>query len=131
MGWLGAAGAASAAPALWKVSDADSEIYLFGNLHALNPAAKWRTPAYDLDGMARSRRSRQRRAGALEGLRRRFRNLPVRQPARAEPGREMADAGLRSRWDGSEPPEPPAPRRRSGRSPTPIPKSTCSATCTR
>lgn len=47
MGWLTAAGAASAAPALWKVSDADSEIYLFGTLHALNPATRWRTPAYD------------------------------------------------------------------------------------
>ena len=46
-GWVGAAGAASAAPALWKVSDADSEIYLFGTLHALTPGAKWRTPAYD------------------------------------------------------------------------------------
>lgn len=46
IGWLGA-GAASAAPALWKVSDADSEVYLFGTLHALNPAANWRTPAYD------------------------------------------------------------------------------------
>jgi uncharacterized protein YbaP (TraB family) len=48
MGWFGAAGAAGAAPALWKVSDADSEIYLFGTLHALNPATKWRTPAYDV-----------------------------------------------------------------------------------
>ncbi len=44
---VGAAGAAGAAPALWKVADADSEIYLFGTLHALSPAAKWRTPAYD------------------------------------------------------------------------------------
>lgn len=44
---VGAAGAAGAAPALWKVSDADSEIYLFGTLHALSPTARWRTPAYD------------------------------------------------------------------------------------
>ncbi|MGA0607763.1 TraB/GumN family protein [Phenylobacterium sp. VNQ135] len=44
---VGAAGAAGAAPALWKISDANSEIYLFGTLHALSPAAKWRTPAYD------------------------------------------------------------------------------------
>jgi len=44
---VGAAGAAGAAPALWKVADADSEIYLFGTLHALSPGAKWRTPAYD------------------------------------------------------------------------------------
>lgn len=44
---VGAAGAAGAAPALWKVADADSEIYLFGTLHALSPTARWRTPAYD------------------------------------------------------------------------------------
>jgi uncharacterized protein YbaP (TraB family) len=44
---LGAAGAADAAPALWVVRDADSEIYLFGTLHALSPTARWRTPLYD------------------------------------------------------------------------------------
>lgn len=47
VGWLGAVGAAGAAPALWRVSDADSEIYLFGTLHALSPDARWRTPVYD------------------------------------------------------------------------------------
>jgi uncharacterized protein YbaP (TraB family) len=47
MGALGAAGAAQAAPALWVVRDADSEIYLFGTLHALPPGMAWRTPAYD------------------------------------------------------------------------------------
>lgn len=47
MGWLGAAGAAGAVPALWLVRDADSEIYLFGTLHALPPGLDWRTPAYD------------------------------------------------------------------------------------
>lgn len=41
------AGAAGAAPALWLVRDADSEIYLFGTLHALQPGLPWRTPAYD------------------------------------------------------------------------------------
>ncbi len=44
---LGLAGGAAAAPALWVVRDADSEIYLFGTLHALDPATRWRTPAYD------------------------------------------------------------------------------------
>lgn len=39
--------AARAAPALWVVRDADSEIYLFGSLHVLTPGAVWRTPAYD------------------------------------------------------------------------------------
>ena len=38
---------ALAAPALWKVSDGRSDIYLFGTLHALRPDAQWRTPAYD------------------------------------------------------------------------------------
>jgi uncharacterized protein YbaP (TraB family) len=47
-GGLGAAGAADAAPALWRVSSAHSQIYLFGTLHALSPAAaKWRTPLYN------------------------------------------------------------------------------------
>ncbi|RAK58886.1 TraB/GumN family protein [Phenylobacterium hankyongense] len=44
---LGLAGAADAAPALWVVKGANSEIYLFGTLHALEPGAQWRTPAYD------------------------------------------------------------------------------------
>jgi uncharacterized protein YbaP (TraB family) len=39
--------AAYAAPALWRVSGPSSEIYLFGTLHALDPADPWRTAAYD------------------------------------------------------------------------------------
>ena len=47
-GGLGAAGAADAAPALWVVSSGHAQIYLFGTLHALSPAAAgWRTPLYD------------------------------------------------------------------------------------
>jgi len=42
-----AAAPAAAAPAMWRVSDADSQIYLFGTLHALKPDAPWRTPLYD------------------------------------------------------------------------------------
>jgi uncharacterized protein len=38
---------AAAAPAMWKVADGDSEIYLFGTMHALPPGLSWRTPAYD------------------------------------------------------------------------------------
>jgi uncharacterized protein YbaP (TraB family) len=38
---------AQAAPALWKVTSATSEVYLFGTLHALQPGTRWRTPAYD------------------------------------------------------------------------------------
>jgi len=37
----------SAAPAMWLVRDADTEIYLFGTMHVLTPDAAWRTPAYD------------------------------------------------------------------------------------
>jgi len=36
--------AASADPALWRVSDADSEIYFFGSIHILKPDTQWRTP---------------------------------------------------------------------------------------
>ena len=38
---------AHAAPAMWRVTGAGSEIYLFGTLHALEPTTQWRTPAYD------------------------------------------------------------------------------------
>lgn len=47
IGVFGAAAPAAAAPALWRVSDADSRIYLFGTIHALRPGLKWRTPLYD------------------------------------------------------------------------------------
>lgn len=40
-------GAAAAAPAMWRVSDGDSQVYLFGTLHALRPGLAWRTPLYD------------------------------------------------------------------------------------
>jgi uncharacterized protein len=47
-GGLGVAGAAGAAPALWVVKSDHAQIYLFGTLHALSPAAaNWRTPLYD------------------------------------------------------------------------------------
>lgn len=47
-GGLGGAGAARAAPALWVVQSDHAQIYLFGTLHALSPAAaQWRTPLYD------------------------------------------------------------------------------------
>jgi len=41
------ASGAQAAPAMWRVSDRDSQVYLFGTLHALKPTARWRTPLYD------------------------------------------------------------------------------------
>lgn len=34
-------------PALWKISDEDSNIYLFGTVHILNPALEWRTAKVD------------------------------------------------------------------------------------
>ncbi len=39
--------AALADPAMWRVSDADSEIYLFGSIHLLQPGMDWRTPQLD------------------------------------------------------------------------------------
>ncbi|HVY50416.1 MAG TPA: TraB/GumN family protein [Devosia sp.] len=44
---------AGAAPALWKVSDANSSIWLFGSIHVLPPGIAWRTPALD-DLMAKA-----------------------------------------------------------------------------
>jgi uncharacterized protein len=38
---------AFADPALWKVSDTDSAIWLFGSVHILDAATEWRTPAFD------------------------------------------------------------------------------------
>jgi len=34
-------------PALWRVSDADTMIYLFGTIHMLPPDLAWRSPAVD------------------------------------------------------------------------------------
>ncbi len=34
-------------PAMFKLADSDSEIYLFGTVHILPPELKWRTPAFD------------------------------------------------------------------------------------
>lgn len=44
---LGLSSAALAAPALWKIQDADSTIYLFGSIHVLKPDVAWRSPAID------------------------------------------------------------------------------------
>lgn len=37
------AGQAAAEPAIWKASDEDSEIWLFGSIHALDPDMSWQT----------------------------------------------------------------------------------------
>ena len=34
-------------PALWRIADADSEIWLFGTSHMLPPEARWRGPVVD------------------------------------------------------------------------------------
>src|SRR4051812_44835850 len=47
LGALAAPTLASAAPAMWRVRDGDSEIYLFGTMHVLPPGLKWRTRLYD------------------------------------------------------------------------------------
>jgi uncharacterized protein YbaP (TraB family) len=48
-------GAADARPALWKLADADTTIYLFGTIHVLPPGYKWRDATIDAAmGSARS-----------------------------------------------------------------------------
>lgn len=39
--------AAAAKPALWKLADADTTIYLFGTIHVLPADYQWRTAAFD------------------------------------------------------------------------------------
>jgi uncharacterized protein YbaP (TraB family) len=36
-----------ASPAMWRVADADTTIYLFGTIHLLPADTKWRSPAFD------------------------------------------------------------------------------------
>lgn len=43
----GAAAPASAAPALWQVSDGDSSVYLFGSIHMMDDNRDWRTAQFD------------------------------------------------------------------------------------
>lgn len=47
------AATAEARPALWKVADADTTIYLFGTIHLLPEGLEWRTPALN-QAIARS-----------------------------------------------------------------------------
>ncbi|RYD96339.1 MAG: TraB/GumN family protein [Sphingomonadales bacterium] len=35
------------APAIWKISDADTSIYLFGTVHSLPPGFRWRNPGLE------------------------------------------------------------------------------------
>lgn len=42
-----AADAKPARPAMWKVADADTSIYLFGTVHLLPAGYQWRTPTFD------------------------------------------------------------------------------------
>jgi hypothetical protein len=44
---IGAAPAPQATPALWKVADADTTIYLFGTVHVLPARLQWRDAAID------------------------------------------------------------------------------------
>jgi len=38
---------AQAAPALWRISDKDSQVWLFGSVHLFDGRVKWRTPAFN------------------------------------------------------------------------------------
>ena len=42
-----ASAAGAARPAMWKVADADTTLYLFGTIHALPEGRTWRTAAFD------------------------------------------------------------------------------------
>ncbi len=42
-----AAASAGDAPAMWRLKDADSEIYLFGTFHVLPASVQWTTPEFD------------------------------------------------------------------------------------
>ena len=42
-----AADAKAAKPAMWQVSDRDTNIYLFGTVHLLPPGTQWRTAKFD------------------------------------------------------------------------------------
>lgn len=41
------AGGVNAAPAIWKVSDGDSSVWLFGSIHMLPDGMEWRTEIFD------------------------------------------------------------------------------------
>src|SRR3954470_22384658 len=34
-------------PAIWLLADADTRVYLFGTVHVLSPALRWRSAAFD------------------------------------------------------------------------------------
>ncbi|RZA19315.1 MAG: hypothetical protein EOP02_19090, partial [Proteobacteria bacterium] len=34
-------------PAMWRISDEDSQVWLFGSVHAFNARVKWRTAAFN------------------------------------------------------------------------------------
>lgn len=44
---VGLSVSAEAAPAIWKVSDADSSVWIFGSIHLLPPDTDWRTDQFD------------------------------------------------------------------------------------
>lgn len=44
---LGLALPAWAAPAMWRIADEDSQVWLFGSVHAFETRVKWRTPAFN------------------------------------------------------------------------------------
>ena len=45
---------ATAKPALWKLSDKDTTIYLFGTIHLLPKGTQWRTPVFDQAALSAS-----------------------------------------------------------------------------
>src|SRR5687768_436734 len=39
--------AKEASPAMWKVADRDTTVYLFGTIHLLPKGTQWRSPTFD------------------------------------------------------------------------------------
>lgn len=44
---VGLTAPAFAAPAMWRIADEDSQVWLFGSVHAFNSRVKWRTSAFN------------------------------------------------------------------------------------
>ncbi|MBN8605685.1 MAG: TraB/GumN family protein [Caulobacterales bacterium] len=79
---------AATAPALWRVSDSDSEIWLFGSVHVLPPELAWRNERLNeafaaADEFVTETDTDPETAAAFPALARRYGTLPEDQSLRA------------------------------------------------
>ncbi|MGF1462363.1 MAG: TraB/GumN family protein [Maricaulaceae bacterium] len=75
-------GRAEAEPALWRVSDADTDITLFGTVHVLPKTVDWRSPALD---------------AAFDAADTLYLEAPLDPQAQEEAGRALLDYGYNRR----------------------------------